>query len=527
MPTRRPLGALGHAGTWRSAGASACCAAFVAVHVVSGGLSSAHAQLIAVKTAPVSDGGQFAFLPSANLGRGGLSIALHDSALDPFLNPAKGSRLAGTHMFAAPTFFSVSRKAGGGLTLPVGVSTSGRAWFGQFAVAMQEIDETAESQAIFAPGGGPLVDGVIPPNGAVVDDGEQSRQNRYVHGLVGRRLSSQLSVAASASWWRLNAMDGVELYYAGSQRVRQSGEAADVRIGLFKEMARGQSLELVALHNRFGVNQDVSFTDVFWNPSLRQTTFVPRFEPNADRTETWGLHFGYTQPLADSTWRVGAILTGNRITQPRLPDHDLPQVPGDAGRASAFNIGAGIARTKGPWTMGLDAILEPIWNRTWVRADAPVETLLGTTLDAGTHTLDSKFRFTNGIVRLGVGAVAPISKDYSLTFDAGGQLHAVRYRLQQWDAVRDTRSASTQRWNEWTRTWGLSFRSAYADLRYRGHVTTGARRPGFDDFGGGVIAVDAVRPPSTSSFIGPIPNGLQFDKVSATTHQISMSIPIR
>src|SRR6476660_3467432 len=79
-------------------------------------LSAAHAQLIAVKTAPIADGGQFAFLPSANLGLGGLSIALPDSALDPFVNPAKGSRLRGTRLFGAPTFFSVSRKAGGGFT---------------------------------------------------------------------------------------------------------------------------------------------------------------------------------------------------------------------------------------------------------------------------------------------------------------------------------------------------------------------------------------------------------------------------
>src|SRR5688572_11721727 len=86
--TTRTLGAPGHAVSWRQARAGACWIAFVAVHAGSAALNAAHGQLIAVKTAPIANGGQFAFLPSANLGLGGLSIALADSALDPFMNPA-------------------------------------------------------------------------------------------------------------------------------------------------------------------------------------------------------------------------------------------------------------------------------------------------------------------------------------------------------------------------------------------------------------------------------------------------------
>jgi hypothetical protein len=57
------------------------------------------------------------------------------------------------------------------------------------------------------------------------------------------------------------------------------------------------------------------------------------------------------------------VLTGNRITQPRLPAYDLPEVPADAGRAQAYNIGAGIsARVAHLWgTRGrLCADLEPL-----------------------------------------------------------------------------------------------------------------------------------------------------------------------
>jgi len=71
---------------------------------------------------------------------GGVSIALPDSLLDPFTNPAKGARFTGTRVFGSPTFFAVSRQSGGGLTLPLGLSTSNRRWFGQFVLALQDID---------------------------------------------------------------------------------------------------------------------------------------------------------------------------------------------------------------------------------------------------------------------------------------------------------------------------------------------------------------------------------------------------
>ena len=178
--------------------------------------------------------------------------------------------------------------------------------------------------------------------------------------------------------------------------------------------------------------------------------------------------------------------------------------------------------------MGLDAIFEPIWNRTWVRAANPTEARDGTTLGAGTNTLENRFRFTNGIARVGFGANMPLSEQQSLTFEAGGQLRAICYRLDQWDAIQQSRTASTQHWNEWTRSWGLSVRFASADLHYRGRLTTGAGRPGFDDNGGGFLVTDRAALAPGSDFIGGIPQfGLRFADVRAVTHQISVSVPIR
>ena len=78
----------------------------------------AAAQLIAIKTVPVAQGDQFAIFPSDNAALGGVSIALPDTLLDPFGNPATGSRVVTGRFFGSPTLFSVSHDAGGGRTLP-------------------------------------------------------------------------------------------------------------------------------------------------------------------------------------------------------------------------------------------------------------------------------------------------------------------------------------------------------------------------------------------------------------------------
>ena len=67
----------------------------VVAMIVAGGLAplGAHAQLVTPKTVPVFQGGQFDILPSARAGMGGISIALDDSLADPYVNPAKATRL--------------------------------------------------------------------------------------------------------------------------------------------------------------------------------------------------------------------------------------------------------------------------------------------------------------------------------------------------------------------------------------------------------------------------------------------------
>src|SRR5213079_3737059 len=73
----------------------------------------AAAQLISIKTVPIAQGDQFEIFPSNNLGMGSVSIALPDTLLDPFLNPAKGARLGAARFFGAPTAYGISQGAGG------------------------------------------------------------------------------------------------------------------------------------------------------------------------------------------------------------------------------------------------------------------------------------------------------------------------------------------------------------------------------------------------------------------------------
>src|SRR6267154_1309977 len=105
------------------------------------------AQLIPIKTIPIAQGDQFQLFPANNLGMGSVSIALADSLNDPFVNPATGTRVAGARFFSSPTVYNVSRKAGGGRSLPLAVLARRAAWYGGLALALQQVDPSRPPQA--------------------------------------------------------------------------------------------------------------------------------------------------------------------------------------------------------------------------------------------------------------------------------------------------------------------------------------------------------------------------------------------
>jgi hypothetical protein len=488
--------------------------------------ASASAQLIPIRTVPIAQGDQFQIFPSNTLGMGSVSIALPDSLQDPFVNPATGARLGAGRFVSAPTVYSLSRGAGGGRSLPLAALTRAGSWYGGLALALQQVEPSR--QLSFDRGGlivpsGP--DGVAPQ--AIPEPDTRAHGNQYLFAMVGKGVpSARLSLGASVLWSGLHALDGVDLLYAGSRRVAQRGHSVDARLGLLKEWASGRSLEAVLLHNHFAATHDVTYAELFWDPVLRQTRERARLEHNADRTNTWGVHLDYELPLGGgaSGWRVGWLATANRLSHPKIPNYEManvPVIPRDPGRSSAFDFGIGLSKTRGPATFGVDVIFEPIRSYTWADAATPVTTVLGDTIAAGGKTIENRFRFANAIFRMG------LSRDLALQglgLQLGLVVRSVRYRLAQTDNVQLVHRALETGWLEWTPTWGLSLRFPELEIRYRGRVTHGAGRPAVQSFP--VIWGRDVA--FASGTILAAPTGpLRLTDVTTATHQISLSVPLR
>jgi len=498
------------------------------------------AQIIQIKTLPIADGDQWRLFPSANTGLGGLTIALRDSLADPFDNPSKGARLNERRkglFFGSPTAYTLSKNAGGGRTLPIGGIARSGSTFGGFAVAVQELDKVGSNQLFnpTPPGIDPaLFDGVPTPVTQTVQTAAPSRQNKFAFATLGHIFDrGGVSVGASALWSGLNDVDGVDQLYVGSQRVDQHGSDLNLRLGLLKEWSGGRSLEGMLLHDRFNMAHDVTWVDQLWDPNTRRNFPRSRIDHNLDRTSLWGMHLAYSQPVGDSGWRVGSIFTTNLMSHPKLPDFQFTQVqviPWDPGHSAAYDLGVGIAKTKGLTTFGVDAIFEPIHTHTWGETPDSIPTSFGT-IPAGAKTTENHFRFSNAILRAGMGQEVKLdtmrSGIKSFRLEGGLSLRAINYTLNQSDHVTQLETQRHEGWMEWTRTWGFGLRFTDLEFRYVGRTTTGTGRPGIPENSGGGVVFAASADAGTRNFLAA-PNGsTNLTGVAVTSHQISVSVPIR
>ena len=490
----------------------------------------AAAQLITIRTLPVSQGEQFNFLPSQNFGMGGVSLALHDSLLDPFLNPAAGVRLRISQLMGSPATYSVSDEAGGGRTLPLGAFTRGRSWFGGLWLALQEVDaatvNTFGGGQLFTPTGPVAESNVQDPDGLLTGLDANSHTNSFAFISLGRSDTARgLTLAGSAMWSRLHAVDGVDLLYSGSAGVRQEGQAIDLRFGLLREWAGGPALEGVLLFDRYDMTHDVMYLDQFWDPG--QLTFAQRarLDRNPDRTYTVGAHVAYERPLTDTTWRIGWLATMNHMTHPKIPNYSIMSIPRDPGNSNAFNFGVGLARTRGATTWGVDVIYEPIWSHTWADAGVPVETAGGDTIAAGGMTVENHFRFGNAVLRLGVAAdFADEQRVPSAGLQFGLEVRSISYRLEQYDHVQGSGRTQDESWIEWAPTWGVLLRLTGLELRYQGSATHGTGRPGVSPSGG---FIEDVAPRSAGGIIAAPSGPLTLTEVRVMTHRFSVTVPLR
>ena len=479
--------------------------------------SASVAQLIPIKTVPVAAGDQFLVFPAENLGLGGLGLAVPDAFLDPFVNPAKGSRLEGTRLLGSPTFYSISEQNGAGRTLPLTLLHGSSDWFMGASIALQQLQ--SDDGDIFAP---------RPFFGETLLR-DRSATNTYVFGLLGRTLPGRaVSVAASFRWAGLSEVDGVDLLYAGADRVEQSGSRADVRVGLLAEAEDGRAFEAVGVFNEIDMTHEVSYAEWFWGRPVPEgiDPIVPvpeptrRLETNLDHTRTWGVHLGYVQPIRDTGWRFGAGLTGNKKSHPKIPNYDIQNIPRDPGDSWAYNFGLALAKIEGPLTYGVEFVFEPIWSNTWQEADRRIVTRSGITIPVGGKTIENDFDFTNARFRMGVGRDIGASG-----IQLGLEARSYSYTLVQFDNVASSRRIENEDWMEWVPTWGTRMVFPEVELRYSGRLTTGTGRPGvgfgFDDR----AMEDAAAAPG--DFLVAAAGPLTLQDVRVMTHQLTVAIPIR
>ena len=466
-----------------------------------------HAQVVPVRTVPVASGDQFLTVPSKTIAMGGVTIAVDDSLGDAWVNPAKGSLIPEPSFLAAPTFYAISNQGGGGKTFPVAGLFQGDAWFGGAAFAVQEISNPNDGMGFF-----------IEP--AVIWDGpprrlsDVSSRNLYARGFIGRRVGSgPWSIGVGFSTAQLNAVDGVDLLYSGSDRIDQSGTASDMRLGLYRTGVRDR-FSIVGVYNRLSMTHDVTWTDILWRdhePPLA----TRRMETNEDKTRTLGGQLSWERDLKAPGWRIGATVTMNHKSHPKIPNYQIQNIPRDPGITWAYEMGFGVARTRGNTTFGLDMVLQPIASETWQEADETVTTETGEVIKVGDRTIENDFSITNVILRTGLS-----HRVGDIELLGGLEMRSYDYELAQVNHVEDAVRDLEESWMEWSPTLGAIIHFADVDLQYTARFTTGTGRPG--------IAWEREAMPMTANDFIIAPEGpLTLQDALVHTHQFSVRIPIR
>ena len=461
------------------------------------------AQVIAPRTVPVQQAGQFDIFPSRLAGMANVSIALDDTLLDPFVNPAKAVRSSGLLAFIAPGVHTISRGGGEGQTIPGGLLVSHGNWAGGGLVAGQRLSHSPR---------------------AIPSSGEETTSNRYLSVLLARRFGRGFSLGASGYRADLGGMDGLDLLYAGSSRVVATGSQIDVRGGLMKEWASNRTLELLFVYGRSDMSHDVAFPANSWDPTTRSFRTVPRDEHNDDRLRIWGVHSEMTIPLDREGARMGWLLTANRLTHPKIPNYPLANLPRDPGVTHAFNMGFGLGKALGGTSFGADLVYEPISSHTWADDAGDVVTDAGVIIPAGGKTFENWFRFQNRKIRVGFSREFHTDTDSmeSGRIQLGFAAYMTSYRLRQQDHVQDTERQQSASWTEWGPTLGVGFRTRMFDVAYSLQMSCA---PESCNIAQGDDVTVAPSTPGTGAVIAPVGNGPGLGYGRTLVHRLTITLP--
>lgn len=451
------------------------------------------AQFISVKTVPVANGNQFLIFPSENLGMGGVSIAVNDYMLDPFINPAKGSWFKNSYLFVTPAFNSISNELGSSKTLPLGMIFTTESYFGGAIYSFQQIKSSRPDQMGFLS----------------LKSDTRITENNYFYGMIGKKVNEfNTSIAASVFWADLTAIEGVNLLFLNSREIDQFGKMLDLKVGVFHETEQDRKVELLFLYNRLDMTYKVASNFWFTNTS---------YTKHLDKTNTFGLHLGYVQPFLRKHWSIGGILTGNWKSHPKIPDYDIMNIPRDPGNSWAYNFGIGLSKKSELATVGIDLIYEPIWSNTWSDALESIISRTGETIHPGEKTVDNDFRFSNVMLRMGFK-----THQRPVGLQLGIQMHRFHYWLEQENFIEAIQRHQKENWTEWTISWGLDLYLTDIQLSYTGRMLLGTGIPSVlnNDFRLNDFAV------AKSDFL-VAPNGqLLLKEEHVLFHQIIISVPL-
>jgi hypothetical protein len=476
--------------------------------------ASLPAQLISPKTVPIHQGEQFGIYPSQWPGMGGVSIALVDTIGDPWVNPAKATRLTVGSIQVMP--FTHRATAGGGRTLPVSILQTQGSLAGGALFSLQEVERRDVWWNL------PISD--------------RRASNQYMSGMLARRFGGGLSIGAGVSMANLRGVDGVTALYSGSDRVRQSGGLFDARLGLTKDFTGGATLEMVAVSNRYRMTHDVHYPTTWrWapcncpaiGPCVCDPAMVSeRDEHNLDRTNIAGLHAVFLTPKTAGGWRMGYLFTANRLSHPKIPNYQIQNIPRDPGNTDAFNLGFGTSRVIGNSTFGLDVVLEPMWSDTWADAAGDTTDVSGMVIPRGAHTVDNHFRFSNSRINVGFGHEFVGSTDSAAVvgLQFGVAMRSINYTLDQSNHVLRTERSQDEGWTEWTPTFGLRVRTRDIVFSYGVSMTCG---PSCLSFGSDNVFMTPAAAPADVTVLAAPSAPLSFDGGSASQHRVMVSIRLR
>jgi hypothetical protein len=313
-------------------------------------------------------------------------------------------------------------------------------------------------------------------------------------------------------------MDGVDLLYAGAQRIEQSGDIVDLRVGLDRRGERDR-VGITLVHDRVSMVHDVTWEEWVWNDSLADGAFASRVERNEDRTRTWAGEVAWDRRLEAPGWRIGAVAAVNRKSHPKIPNYAIQNIPRDPGTTWAFEGGFGLSRTDERSMFALDVSLQPIWSDTWQQADSADVADSGGRLDEDDRSIENDFSFLNLMLRSGLS-----HRVDRVELQAGLEIRSYAYSLEQTNWVDVSRRDQDESWVEWSPTLGIAVALDALDLRYGLRVTNGTGRPGLPT---GAFARPGLELAGDADFILAPGAPLTLVDARVVTHQVSVVIPIR